>query len=579
MTEKARQGSVQLPEPPRLFNRAFVASFLVFCAALLPAFWTGILRLDTPYRSRLTGPSCKVPLPNLLAYDPPTGQEALLQEASLLLDGYFAHRAAYPDIDSLAVAVVTPSGTVFERAYGTLRANETEPDKYGAVDSDSIYRIASITKMFTVLETLILRERGVLNWDDPVTKFLPNFTYSGASWPEHLAGDVSTQSQEDITLRQLASHLSGLGRDYPVQNVHDWPIDKPGGTAIRQRPREEVFKAIAELPLIVPQYEYPVYSNVGMDVLGIANVEANKLASESPDDEPQSHKDLIKRDIFEPLGLNSSFYVVPNEKLAAHKALPKKDAEWADFVFGDTDDPAGGQFSSLRDLAALMKTFLSPTAEGGLISPTVVREWLRPLHAWRDGMNEVGAPWEIRKLSDELRLYSKGGNLPGYHSQFALIPERAFGVIVLVTGEYADTVSLTDAAVSRFAPAFAALQVEAVARAYAGVFHGERALAVVSVQHEMLFVDTLVVRGVDVLASAGAGADRPVALWSTGRKDEFRLGIGRAELNDVPIAGCEPYWVSLDLYGYQSRGAPLDLVYFEDGKLVYPAAGVILERL
>ena len=55
-----------------------------------------------------------------------------------------------------------------------------------------------------------------------------------------------------------------------------------------------------------------------------------------------------------------------------------------------------------------MKTFLSPTAEGGLISPTVVREWLRPLHVWRDGMNEVGAPWEIRKLSDELRLYSKG---------------------------------------------------------------------------------------------------------------------------------------------------------------------------
>ena len=115
-----------------------------------------------------------------------------------------------------------------------------------------------------------------------------------------------------------------------------------------------------------------------------------------------------------------------------------------------------------------------------------------------------------------------GGNLPGYHSQFALVPERAFGIIVLVTGEYADTVSLTDAAVSRFAPAFAALQVEAVARAYAGVFHGERALAVVSVQYEMLFVDTLVVRGVDVLAAAGAGAGRPVALWSTGRKDEFR---------------------------------------------------------
>ncbi|TRM59236.1 beta-lactamase/transpeptidase-like protein [Schizophyllum amplum] len=581
MSNKLLDYRVPSVAPPRSSARTIIYSFLILCATLAPAFWAGVLRFDAPYRtSFVAAPSCKVPLPNLLAYSPPTGDEAVTQEASLLLDAYLTERSAHDDIDSMTVAIVTPRGTVFERAYGSLRANESEPDKYGPVDSDSVYRVASITKMFTVLETLILRERGVLNWDDPVTKFLPNFTYSGASWSEHLGGQAdSTQPQGPITMRQLASHMSGLGRDYPVQNVPNWPAEIPGSYGFRERPREEVLKAISDLPLVVPQYEYPVYSNAGMDILGIANVEANKLSSDTPDDEPQSHKELIQRDILHPLGLNSSFYVVPSPDIAAHIAVPRKDSEWADIVFGDTDDPAGGQFSSLRDLTTLMKTFLSPTAAGGLISRYVVREWLRPLHPWRDGMNEVGAPWEIRKLSNEMRMYAKGGNLPGYHSQFTLIPEQAFGVILLLAGEYTDTVSLTDVAVARFAPAFAALQTEAAAHAYAGMWRGDSAVVIVAVRDGMLYVDLLVVRGVDVLEAAGAGPGRPVALWSTGRKDEFRLGVGRAELNDVPIAGCEPYWISMDVYGYQSRGAPLDLVYFEDDQLMYPAAGVQLKRL
>ncbi|KAL1743705.1 beta-lactamase/transpeptidase-like protein [Schizophyllum fasciatum] len=579
MSEKALHEQRPSRDASRVFTKPFVLSFLIFCATLLPAFWTGILRLDISHHRSIPASSCKAPLPNLLAYDPPTGTESALQEASLLLDAYFTQRTAYPDIDSLAVAAVTPSGTVFEHAYGRLRANESQPDKHGTVASDSIYRIASITKMFTVLETLILRERGALNWDDPVTRFLPNFTHPDASWSDHLRGAELRQTESRITLRQLASHLSGIGRDYPVQNVPDWPSEKPKESKSGVHSRDELFKTISKLPLVVPQYEYPVYSNVGMNVLGIANVEANKLASNATDDEPQSHKELIQRDILKPLGFNGSFYGVPDEELAARIAVPKVNAEWADSIFDDADDPSGGQFSSLRDLTTILRTLLSPTAEGGLISPSVVREWLRPLHAWRDGMNEVGAPWEIRKLPGEFRLYSKGGNLPGYHSQFALLPEQAFGVIVLVTGEYTDTVSLTDAVVSRFSPAFAALQAEAVAKAYAGIFHGDRALSIVSVRQGALFVDALIIRGVDVLEAAGAAPGRPVALWSTGRKHEFRLGIGRADLNDVPISGCEPYWISLDASGYQSRGAPLDLIYFEDGDLVYPSAGVTLKRL
>lgn len=155
----------------------------------------------------------------------------------------------------------------------------------------------------------------------------------------------------------------------------------------------------------MPPYSYPVYSNAGIDLLGLANIAANQLASDG-DREPKTHEELIKRDIFDPLGLNSSFYHFrAGTSWADRLAVPSVSVE---IEFPDGADPAGGQYSSLADLVAVMKTFLSPTADGGVISDYTVREWLRPLHAWSDGLQEVGAPWEIVKLPNEVRLYSKG---------------------------------------------------------------------------------------------------------------------------------------------------------------------------
>lgn len=81
---------------------------------------------------------------------------------------------------------------------------------------------------------------------------------------------------------------------------------------------------------------------------------------------------------------------------------------------------AGGQFSSARDLAKVMQMFLNPSKENSLVSPLVMREWLRSMHAWSDEINEVGMPWEIIKLPDSKgrpqRWYGKGSstNIAGW---------------------------------------------------------------------------------------------------------------------------------------------------------------------
>lgn len=112
--------------------------------------------------------ACHPPPLNLLAYHPPSANDKDILKAAQRLDQVLTQRVNKfnSGIDTLSVAVITPNGPIFERGYGVLRANESRRagQEQRPVDRDSIYRIASVTKMFTVLETFILRERGALNW-------------------------------------------------------------------------------------------------------------------------------------------------------------------------------------------------------------------------------------------------------------------------------------------------------------------------------------------------------------------------------------------------------------------------------
>jgi len=71
--------------------------------------------------------------------------------------------ASLDGVDSVTVAIVTPDGPVFSKGYGVRRANETGIQRE-KVDEDTIYRLASVSKMFTVLELWILEEQGALKW-------------------------------------------------------------------------------------------------------------------------------------------------------------------------------------------------------------------------------------------------------------------------------------------------------------------------------------------------------------------------------------------------------------------------------
>ncbi|KAG9019236.1 hypothetical protein FRB95_005753, partial [Tulasnella sp. JGI-2019a] len=321
--------------------------------------------------SLLRSPVCYPPLPAGATLPQPDFTSAAFSAASARLDRYLRSVMRREDLDSLVVGVISPfEGLVFNKGYGVLRANETR-GIHRVPNADSIYRIASVSKMFAVLELLILKERGTLDWDDSVDLFLPEFKYDGDDWKDnmHVKDRASNQVQQlpAITLRQLATHMSGIGRDFPPEVLNPWPgIMRAQDIGMFQGPtREEVLQSIATIPLVVPQHTYPVYSNTGFNVLGwTLTAAANATAT---------YADLIARDVFGPLNLSgSSFNVTPEN---AHKiAVPSTDSDFADLDATDVANASGGQYSSLRDLAKVMQTFLVPSREDSLLSPTSIKE-------------------------------------------------------------------------------------------------------------------------------------------------------------------------------------------------------------
>jgi CubicO group peptidase (beta-lactamase class C family) len=111
-----------------------------------------------------TSRRCRPPLPNLFADEPVRVDQPDMQAALQGVDSLLRKAFVGNQIDGLAVGIVTAKGAIYETGLGVLKANETDPQKRGVIDRNSIFRIASGSKLFVALEAWILEEKGALRW-------------------------------------------------------------------------------------------------------------------------------------------------------------------------------------------------------------------------------------------------------------------------------------------------------------------------------------------------------------------------------------------------------------------------------
>lgn len=154
----------------------------------------------------------------------------------------------------------------------------------------------------------------MLNRDDPVDKYIPSFKYRLDGLDPHKSGPSS--ERRPVTLYQLLTHTSGLGRDWPPGTVSLWPYKMTGGgpppTNGHPFPsHQSLFDAISRHYLTSPPAAYPAYSNTGVGLLGLALAAASARAVGN--ESVMTYADLLQRDIFDLMGLNGSHFLTTQE--------------------------------------------------------------------------------------------------------------------------------------------------------------------------------------------------------------------------------------------------------------------------
>ena len=201
----------------------------------------------------------------------------------------------------------------------------------GSPDENTRFRIGSITKLFTALQTLILRDSGKLaSLDDDIKTYYPDFSVENPF-----------QTERGITFRQLMSHMSGLARNSPCKGMFE------DGCSLSD---SAMIKNIAGMRLMSPPGTQPAYSNLGFGLLGKV---VTKIANASSWDE------LLTKMIIQPLGMKNtgnSFANIDKKKVALGYY---PDGSLAKFIDIGWDSSAGQSYSSTADLAKLMSLVFS----------------------------------------------------------------------------------------------------------------------------------------------------------------------------------------------------------------------------
>jgi CubicO group peptidase (beta-lactamase class C family) len=261
-----------------------------------------------------------------------------------------------------------------------LNVPDTPPTKF---------RLGSVTKQFTAAAIMLLQERGKINVNDPVKKYMPD---APAAW-------------DKITIFNILTHTAG------IPNYTNFP-DYPALQAIRTTPQKLVARFI-DKPLDFQPGERYSYSNSGYIVLGYL---VEKLSGET-------YEKFLQENIFTPLGMNDSGYD-SNTAVIPHRAEGYAPSP-AGIVNADYTDmtvpfSAGALYSTTEDLLRWEKALYG----GKLLKPESLVMMTTPFK------NNYAFGLEVRTVNGH-KVINHGGGIQGFNTMVAYYPDDKLEVIVL----------------------------------------------------------------------------------------------------------------------------------------------------
>jgi CubicO group peptidase (beta-lactamase class C family) len=320
-------------------------------------------------------------------------------------------------IAGLSVAIVYDQEVLLSKGFGFA-----DLDKKVPADRTTVYRVGSVTKLFTALMLMQLRDAGKLNLDDPIEKYLPEFKIK-SRFPD----------AKPATFRQVAAHYSGLPIEPPMAIEYENPEKFP--------PVEEQLKSLKDVEMIVPAMSRFAYSNLGYNIMGLA---LSRVAK-------QPYVQYVDQRILKPLGMNQSGFAL-TESMKSHFAVGYRKAR-PDGTFEKSTYPEHGMasgmlYSSVDDMTRFMSLFFREDPAGGkqvlgsyslreMTIPVAVSTDLtrdaqgKPLELWRVGS---GIGWTLAVADGEQLDYKPGGTR-GFTCIVVINYLRKLGMVVLMNTE------------------------------------------------------------------------------------------------------------------------------------------------
>ncbi|HCW07532.1 MAG TPA: hypothetical protein DGG95_09240 [Cytophagales bacterium] len=301
-----------------------------------------------------------------------------------------------------AVAIVRDTNIIFLKGFG-LR----EMGKPDSINARTVFRVGSVSKSITATLCAVLVQQGIIDWDDPVKKYLPDFKLKSES------------ATEKLKLRHLLSHTEGL----PYHAYTDM-VD-------RNAPVDTLIDYLQDLDLIAEPGKIHSYQNVGFSLIGKVIEAATH----------RSFEDVITEKLFKPLSMDdaSASYqkIIEDDDVAKpHQVTRPRKISPTYFSVA----PAGGINASAQDMALWLKALIceKPT----MFPSKRINEMLKP-QVWAPIRNyyfyklkKVRKPfyalgWRIFAMNNDTLAYH-GGFVNNYRCEVAFSRKNKIGIAILV---------------------------------------------------------------------------------------------------------------------------------------------------
>jgi len=298
----------------------------------------------------------------------------------------------------LSLALVDGQETVWSKGFGYA-----DEDEKILADCNTVYRIGSVSKLFTATATMQLAEQGVINIDSVYSKYVPEFSIK-----------TRYKGNELITPRNMLTHHSGIPGDY----IYGWTTNAPISSNIENLKNEYTcFK---------PNHVW-AYSNTAVSLVGhmIEKIKGKDFNS------------CIVSDVFNPLDMkNSSFVMNDDIKKLFSKSYNKKGEEEKDITIRDI--PAGTMMSNASDISNFLKMLFSNGRfnNNQILKEKTLNEMFRHQNAnvALDMKMQMGISWMInihKSLNYAGKTLGHGGSTKNFHTSLITLAEYDLGVVVM----------------------------------------------------------------------------------------------------------------------------------------------------